>query len=487
MRQHERSHNSAAQGIELPETSPWHPFLTALSRQGLDINTTQDAPINDARRTLAIATLKKHEKWPQDCSSLAQAALEPELLPAPELHRILEQTQSHTWPHELATMTLENRAALPDLLIGFHPVRAVAHTRPNNFSHDAKANAPNVRFTLGLPSRLNGRTHATHSMNDLPYLIVCTDGSCKSNAPGDERIATWAAVVPLQNPKNAPLCIYGLVEGSQDNDRAELVAILEALRSIKASHDSPNILLFSDSESSLESIRTWPQKQTTKRLKMANRDIMHEIYTHLDAHHRLGKHVCFSHFPSHVTDPATYEKKIDKVNSVKRAFGETTFQFALTGNDIADKVAQEAATQALRPRTRNYHQHPTPTLDTYYISCNGALVDTSIHPFIKTLQSEEALRKAQSNNRPRNVASRLANDSSVSKTLSFAPDRSEPNHCGTLSTLAALRFHAYPTLKKLHDIATHPKRGPALAQYYKAMYPDPFCPHCPNSSRTRRT
>ena len=73
----------------------------------------------------------------------------------------------------------------------------------------------------------------------------------------------------------------------------------------------------------------------------------------------------------------------------------------------------------------------------------------------------------------------MVNDAEVSRKLSFAVDSTDPTHHATLSTLATVRFHAYPTIKKLNSISSSEKRGPARAAYYKAMYPDPHCPGCP--------
>jgi hypothetical protein len=91
MRQHEREHNTRSSGIKLPETSPWQPFLSALSRQKLKINTTQAAPLNDARREQAVAAFQNLDDWPRAQSILTKTIPDLALLPATELYHILEQ------------------------------------------------------------------------------------------------------------------------------------------------------------------------------------------------------------------------------------------------------------------------------------------------------------------------------------------------------------------------------------------------------------
>jgi ribonuclease HI/exonuclease III len=483
LRQYEREHNESTIGVRMDQDFiTWTPFLQALKRQNMRIGTTQPCPVNNATCEAVINDYRTKEQWTRTLAFLQRAGLD--TLPPLALHALLTSAKQSnedalTWPQELSSLAPDEQNELRALLAHFHPVVTTTRTRPDNFGPGRANEAPDVHVTPGLPSRINTRLHLTHTINDINFLVVCTDGSYRLNAAGDKHIASWAAVIPSVNPKNECHGVHGLVEGTQNNGRAELVAILETLKQIKPSRDSPHILIITDSESSIDCIAAWPEMQTTRRIKTPNRDVLREIHSQIDAHEQSDKQILISHFPSHTLDPATCEKKRDKVEQVKRMYGESTFLRIQKGNDTADKLAQSAATQAFEPRTRDYRRFPSPSLDNYFLTHSGTLVDTAIHPFVKTLQSKAALEALNSKRGKRAEVARLVNSPDVDKKLSFATDNSDPAHHITLSTLATVRFHAYPTIKKLRSLARSGKRGPALAAYFKVMYPDEYCPHCP--------
>ena len=138
------------------------------------------------------------------------------------------------------------------------------------------------------------------------------------------------------------------MEDAQDNDRAELVAILETLKRIRPAPQSPNLFIVTDSESALKSIDSWP---ATRQLKAPNRDVIRAIHTELKAHADHDKTIRFAHIPLHTLDPATYQKKIHMVNQVTAEYGDDAFHLMQIGNGIADELAQSTAERALKPRT----------------------------------------------------------------------------------------------------------------------------------------
>jgi ribonuclease HI/exonuclease III len=481
LRQYEREYNCSESSIQFSdENSLWSPFLKALARRGLKTNTTHPTPVNNARCKHALADLREDQHWPKLRDLLENNGLPPDTVPSTELNRILQAAQAKKGPTELAGLTAGENAQLRTHLANFSPVRAVTRTLPDNFAQGDPNEAPHFHVTPGLPQKLNTRTHPTLTLNDLQFLVVCTDGSYKLNDLKTHRIATWAAVCPAPlTSKNKHSGVFGHVEGAQDNDRAELVAILETLKRIRPAPQSPNLFIVTDSESALKSIDSWP---ATRQLKVPNRDVIRAIHTELKAHADHDKTIRFAHIPSHTLDPATYQKKIHMVNQVTAEYGDDAFHLMQIGNGIADELAQSTAERAIKPRARNYHRLPTPTLDDYYITHkHGTLVDQPIHPFVKKLHSKLALELLTSKNGARALVARMANNSDVDKKLSFALDKNDPMHHCTLSMLATVRFHAYPTLQKLHSIAQSGKKGPAKAAYFKAMYPDEDCPFCPNT------
>ncbi len=486
LRQYEREHNCDGNSIRFgAENSVWSPFLRALANQDLMVNTTQRPPVNDALRKRALDDLKDSEDWPQLQALLADNGIAQDPSPV-EAYSALRAIKVHRRPTgTLALLAPDTYAQIKERLRHFSLIDSAMRTSPDNFSQGADDEAPqDIDFTAGLPQKLNARIHSTITLDGLQFLIVCTDGSFKSNDLGDQRIATWAAVCPhVNHARNNSFGVFGLVEGAQDNDRAELVAILETLKRIKPSETSPNILIVTDSESSVNSIRSWPQ---SKQLKTPNRDVIRGIHELLYKHDKRRRAVKFAHIPSHTLDQETYQKKIDRVRQAIQLYGEDAFRHMQIGNDIADKIAQAAAARAIHPRARNYHKSPTPTLDEYYITHEGSLVDKPIHPFVKNLHSKRALKLITSKIGARAEIARLANDPTVDKKLSFGVDNSDPEHHGTLSTLATVRFHAYPTLKKLHDLSKSGKKGIAKQKYFQAMYPDADCPYCPGVTEDTR-
>ena len=316
---------------------------------------------------------------------------------------------------------------------------------------------------------------------------------------------------------------YGVVEGRQCNNRAELMAILALLRAIPFGSECPNVLCAVDSQIAFDKIKKFASLSPNEKRKMVDRDLVKEIL-HLLEQHKSAKQreFRFIRFPSHMDDPDAAARKDDAAKAVKAQVGALAYEHLLKANVAADQAAglvvgelERAAEEANQPAQRgnrdqnphlnhdadvnvlrNYHTKPTPFLDDFYVTdcdAKSAIVDGPIFPFIKGKWSALAHRRqlgqqATDTGRIKSGARvqeyRLATSDLVDPVLSFKPitARHDASYHRAHRVIFAGLNHAYGTGQKLNSVAnqsTH--RNPAMQQFVKHMYPTPDCLACANA------
>lgn len=100
-------------------------------------------------------------------------------------------------------------------------------------------------------------------------ILIFTDGACAGNGTKNAR-AGWAYGVYDEKTLKMTYSQKGKVEGTQSNNRAELMAICKALEYISSINTTDTIAIYSDSEISIKGLKG-------ECARNANKDIWHKI------------------------------------------------------------------------------------------------------------------------------------------------------------------------------------------------------------------
>ncbi len=168
----------------------------------------------------------------------------------------------------------------------------------------------------------NHTIHLLNEKNKEPIQInenvttIYTDGACPHNGSKKAKMGI-GVYFSKKNKISIPNVSSSLMIDNPTNNRAELSAIEEALRLCKENNISNKIMIYTDSEYSINSITLWyPDWLMKNKLKdKKNVDLLqtiHQLYSELD--------VKFKHIRSHTGLTDEHSK----------------------GNDIADRLAVES-------------------------------------------------------------------------------------------------------------------------------------------------
>ena len=341
------------------------------------------------------------------------------------------------------------------------------------------------------------------------WTIVFTDGSAITDKRTGAKKAAWGLVAPMSKKhfdnynlaKTDPIkmtWMHGhLVEGRQTSTRAELSAILAAIKANQGVVQ--NLLIVTDSEYSINEIAKFGS-QTPKQLNRTHdRDIIRLISE--EKKKLLGK-IEFIHVYSH--QDSADEKRREKIETQRAKYGDELYEIFIKGNELADRAAAIAITN--RTKLRDWDDEPMAGVDEIYIQTFNEVnndtnkvitpsktVDGAIHGWIRKDTQESIMRL-------RNGKSILSRDKStpahVTKLRSQARNQQLEHHeTSDLKRSFAAgnkrnpKAHSrYITLFKLrnHALATEEKNarrasmttGKGYKNYYKAMYPDGKCHFC---------
>lgn len=121
-------------------------------------------------------------------------------------------------------------------------------------------------------------------MTDLPHVTIYTDGACKGN-PGR---GSWAAILIWKNSDSVIKEISGVFEQTTNN-RMELTAVVEALKSLKK---KCNVTIYSDSAYIVNAFQqNWVAKwqrngwKTADKSPVKNQELWEDILDHCSHHH----------------------------------------------------------------------------------------------------------------------------------------------------------------------------------------------------------
>lgn len=135
-------------------------------------------------------------------------------------------------------------------------------------------------------------------------ITVYTDGSCINNGKKNRNIVAGIGVYfGDDDPRNisAPFTTPPIT-----NNRAELAAILAALKAILCDKDLVDVTICSDSDYSMKSVTIWLDKhkrngwKTSKGTIVLNKDLITQIDKILNTHTIRGHKVTFQYVKGHV-------------------------------------------------------------------------------------------------------------------------------------------------------------------------------------------
>lgn len=137
-------------------------------------------------------------------------------------------------------------------------------------------------------------------MNETSEVILYTDGACSGNpGPGG-----WAAI--LKHPDSGAVKELSGGEPDTTNNRMELMAVIEGLRSLKEGKRW-RVLLVSDSEYVLKGLTVWIKgwiANNWRRGKKANAPPVKNVDLWRELHELAGRHeMSYEHVRGHTGHP----------------------------------------------------------------------------------------------------------------------------------------------------------------------------------------
>lgn len=147
--------------------------------------------------------------------------------------------------------------------------------------------------------------------NFIPDYYVYTDGACSNNGKSNA-LAGIGIFFGINDERN----VSKRIEGKQTNNRAELIAIIEAYFIIEK--DDKNIIIVTDSEYSIKCVSSYGDKNFIKNWKVdiPNKDLVKKVYEL----YKDKSNIKFMHIKAHTNK--------DDIHSI--------------GNKNADKLAVNA-------------------------------------------------------------------------------------------------------------------------------------------------
>jgi hypothetical protein len=221
--------------------------------------------------------------------------------------------------------------------------------------------------------------------NTIYAKLVASDGSAKD---GKAAFGIFAKTKITEGAYNSNF-FGGRVDGVQDNYRAELSGIQTIVQGMKEEllphnhyvleakeneweidYEMPatDLLIASDSESSIKVINSYKGKTLAERLRTANRDIIIDIINHIERIQRdLKTRVHLLWVPAHTQDSNAKKEKTEKIKSFEEGIPDkTTRDKIIQANKGADECA-ELKRNTGKQVERNWKEDPTNTVDNLYL------------------------------------------------------------------------------------------------------------------------
>jgi ribonuclease HI len=335
----------------------------------------------------------------------------------------------------------------------------------------------------GCPAKLKRQKETKFKGKD--WTVAFTDGSQVESRDGHQR-AGWGLFRPQTGVANAreegredaqQACAR--VEGKQENDRAELCAILAALTPQK--EHKGKVLIITDSESSIKLITNWEKTSNRMQRKTQNRDLIKTIVSIA----RTIEEVAYYHIYSHQN--AADEERKAKINKQIEALNNDAdrkaYQTFIKGSEAADELAKEATKKGIQEdNRRDWNKEPMENVDAFYIvrkiDLQHTLEDKPAHKWIKESTQKrivEEQMKDEKKARPRF----LKHMNVIDRKRSFAGGkRSNHKQHRNYIALFKLRMHASPTAKKTCRRAAFLNQDNPYKEFFKQMYPNNKCHAC---------
>ena len=498
LRQFERDHAKHDNHIKIAADSPWTPVLRLLEKKGIQIHTTQHAPINPfahihllVRSTAIRAELTKRgihltpTKYEEMHSLLFSPRSPYPALPLEDLrHNIANRIPADTVP------TLEELHAF---LVNIQPLQQFTNTEDKTSSH-----------RLGVfPAVL--RKAPTLKIDDKDYLAYFSDGSKRTTPDGT--IAGWAftphlteATHKLIKQKISPYKYpRKQVDGPQTSARAELLGILAIIKSAPLTEPTA---IFTDFKQAVDTIPTWDTLPYSVKSRTIDRDVYQAISNTLHEERAtagfMGTELdlIIRHIYAHATDDTPVsEQRQANIDQQANNYTRVTYSAMQKGNKTADMLAQK--TTKPNPETatspRDVASNPPTFTDKYYLTEldrneeHRDIIQTSRHKTIKKAATNKILSDHfKLNGAPkkgaRNASLAKIQLPNIDSYLSTA-SRSSPNpiHQKAFATVYSLRQHAALTSKKGASKSQFLPADCPYKRYYQTLYPDAYCILCRNA------
>ncbi len=198
----------------------------------------------------------------------------------------------------------------------------------------------------------------------------------------------------------------------------------------------PQIIIITDSESSISTIANFQNKTQSEKQKTTDRDIIIDCISQVKRIEKEGLKVWMLQIPAHTNDTGKTKSK-EKLQKDKSRL--ETFYEKVRNKEIADQMiegnkrADEAATagRKMRQIIRNFDDNPTETTDEFFLfemqnkrsnKENGEkntvnAIMTGIHKTIKKQAAKKAKERRKENPRKRGQYLKFLEDCDVKRTF----------------------------------------------------------------------
>ena len=487
--------NTGRDRIRIKEESVWLPVLGTLKRRGACLHSVIGAAsaqavqsaINRAPRTKAL------REWHQQSSMrnhpLADLLLRREngleLNTRDEIFRLLTQ-----------------RGYDPSAADGWNALEDIAEdveieTLQNAISDARDFMAELLTKDKRTPATVTaprGRNLYSVSYKGTLWEVAFTDGSQRDGVAGwglfmpDKEEFPSPREVADHHERHASTTAFMRVEGKQTNIRAELLAILAALKKrIEKPDWETNFMIVTDSEYSIKTILNLHKLSKRQLLRTQHRDLLLQIVAHMKKIQSKAEvtliHI-YSHQESQNPENPGDKVRIEKIARQRREFGnDKVYDLLARGNQIADALANLATRGDIEHR--DWARNPTEGTDALYITqrqsgpdARNQWIDGNVHKWIKqdtqTKILEKRTRQAEKGVGKRTQYLRHLGETDCARSFASSK-KSEPRRHVDAITLFKARAHALPSLSKLHRQGSQ-GRNSNLRKCYREAYPDSFCP-----------
>jgi ribonuclease HI len=492
--------NTGKNKIRIEKESVWSPILATLKRRKASIHTTKrTATEGEIGRTLNEHDRTKPLRDLLDTLGMKINSMY-DLLVTKDKKNTIKTPRKQTILSFITDRIDVSETQCTLLLSHIRQARRQAKLEINRI--EGRSNRCSESNLGQLP---NSRQELTVQHLGKEWQITFTDGSLTE----DKGKAGWGVYFPKSsgltsrnqaeryNPDTSynGSFAFARVEGEQTNSRAELCAILAALKVRNGS--LANQMIITDSSYAINEIENFPKRATKEKLRTKHRDVIEQI---LITKRSIRGEVKLLHVYSH-QDKLNPDNPNDlqRITSIEkeRTLIDNPYLYDLMvkGNDIADALANLATSETLtrnngnqhaERRHRNWATHPTFGTDEIYITqsklseegTQQLWIDSKIHAWIRehtqTQIMEVETNKAKKGKGKRNQYLLLLDSIDRKRSFASAHRKNHKRHPES-TTLFKLRTHAYNTVEKLHRRG-HQSRNLKLKTCFRSAYPDKLCP-----------